>query len=99
MYIGSSDGGHAHVARSRLATVMFAASALAVLGVGPAFGQAAASVQCGAVITTDTTLTADLVNCAGNGLVVGADDITLNLNGHTVSGDGTPAPTDFDYGI
>ena len=99
MYVGIADRGHAQVARSRVAMVMFAASALPVLGVGPAFGQTAASVQCGAVLTTNTTLTADLVNCAGNGLVVGADDITLNLNGHTVRGDGTPASTGFDYGI
>lgn len=44
---------------------------------------------CGDTITTDTTLYADLVDCPSNGLVVGADDITLDLNGHTIDGDGT----------
>jgi parallel beta-helix repeat protein len=43
---------------------------------------------CGDTITTDTTLYADLVDCPSNGLVIGADDITLDLNGHTIDGDG-----------
>lgn len=42
---------------------------------------------CGDTITTDTTLYADLVDCPSNGLVIGADDITLDLNGHTIDGD------------
>ena len=43
-------------------------------------------VGCGQVITSDTTLTNDLVDCAGDGLVIGRDGITLDLNGHTVAG-------------
>ena len=43
-------------------------------------------MSCGATITADTTLHHDLTDCAGNGLVIGADDITLNLNGHTIDG-------------
>ncbi|MGI8777346.1 MAG: hypothetical protein ACR2LJ_08155 [Acidimicrobiales bacterium] len=43
---------------------------------------------CGAVLTKDTTLHADVGPCPADGLIVGADDITLNLNGHTVSGTG-----------
>jgi parallel beta-helix repeat protein len=54
-------------------------------------GQALAShVGCGDTITTDTTLDSDLVNCPNNGIVIGADNITLDLNGHTIDGDGTP---------
>jgi parallel beta-helix repeat protein len=54
-------------------------------------GQALAShVGCGDTITTDTTLDSDLLNCPNNGIVIGADDITLDLNGHTIDGDGTP---------
>jgi parallel beta-helix repeat protein len=45
-------------------------------------------VSCGDMITTDTTLDSDLLDCPSNGIVIGADDITLDLNGHTVSGDG-----------
>ena len=47
--------------------------------------------QCGETITADTTLHSDLSDCPNNGIVIGADDVTLDLNGHTVSGDGTPA--------
>jgi parallel beta-helix repeat protein len=50
-----------------------------------------AGVECGATITTDTTLDRDLSDCPSNGIVIGADDITLDLNGHTISGDGKPA--------
>jgi virginiamycin B lyase len=48
------------------------------------------SPQCGDTITADTTLHHDLVNCPNNGIVIGADNITLNLNGHTIDGDGAP---------
>jgi nitrous oxidase accessory protein NosD len=52
-------------------------------------GQASAShVSCGDTITADTTLDGDLVDCPSNGIVIGADGITLDLNGHTIDGDG-----------
>jgi parallel beta-helix repeat protein len=54
-------------------------------------GQASASpVSCGDTITTDTKLHYDLVNCPNNGIVIGADNVTLDLNGHTIDGDGKP---------
>jgi hypothetical protein len=58
---------------------------LALLGwaASPALAQA---VGCGAVLTQDTTLTADLVDCPGDGLVIGADGITVDLGGHLVDG-------------
>ena len=34
------------------------------------------SSDCGRVLTRDTTLRADVSNCPGDGLVVGAEDIT-----------------------
>jgi hypothetical protein len=43
---------------------------------------------CGQVITSDTKLTRDLGPCPGDGIIVGADNITLDLNGHTVKGAG-----------
>jgi parallel beta-helix repeat protein len=46
--------------------------------------------NCGDTITADTTLHHSLVNCPNNGIVVGADDVTLDLNYHTIDGDGTP---------
>jgi parallel beta-helix repeat protein len=65
---------------------------------GAAFSPSAARVRrsqshvrCGDTITADTTLDGDLVDCPNNGIVIGADDITLDLNGHVIDGDGTPA--------
>src|ERR671937_1865087 len=48
----------------------------------------AAAVHCGDTITTDTTLHKDLVNCPNNGIVIGADNVTLDLNGHRIDGNG-----------
>jgi hypothetical protein len=48
-------------------------------------------VRCGGTVTTDTTLHADLTDCQNNGIVIGADDITVDLHGHTIDGDGTLA--------
>jgi large repetitive protein len=70
--------------------VLFVCAAAAALLL-PASGQAQGGrVRCGATITTDTKLKTDLANCPNNGLVIGADDITLDLNGHAVDGDGEP---------
>jgi parallel beta-helix repeat protein len=47
--------------------------------------------KCGDTITTDVTLHHNLVHCPNNGIIIGADNITLDLNYHTIDGDGTPA--------
>jgi len=47
----------------------------------------AGPLSCGDTITVDTVLAADLRDCPSNGIVIGADDITLDLNGHTIDGD------------
>lgn len=47
----------------------------------------ASHVECGEVITTDTVLDSDLT-CPAEGIVIGADNITLDLNGHTLTGPG-----------
>jgi parallel beta-helix repeat protein len=64
----------------------------------------AAHVSCGDTITADTTLDSDLVDCPNNGIVIGADDITLDLNGHTIDGDDAfvdPCPENefCDFGV
>ena len=60
----------------------------------------ASHVQCGDVITQDTRLDSDLVDCPGHGLVIGADDVTLDLNGHTIDGDNLHRPIDLcDVGV
>ncbi|MCA1683588.1 MAG: hypothetical protein LC708_00425, partial [Actinobacteria bacterium] len=62
---------------------------LQLAGVGPAD---AAILACGATITTDTVLENDVGPCENGGLVIGANNITLDLNGHQVFG--RPGPTD-----
>jgi len=42
---------------------------------------------CGATILADLKLDGDL-SCAGDGLIVGADGIKIDLNGHTIAGSG-----------
>ena len=42
---------------------------------------------CGEVVQGNVNLTANL-NCTGDGLIVGADNTVINLNGYTVSGPG-----------
>jgi parallel beta-helix repeat protein len=70
------------------AFIAVAATGATALGGGPA--PAASELSCGDTITADTTLTGDLVDCPSNGIVIGADDITLDLDGHTVAGNGQP---------
>jgi parallel beta-helix repeat protein len=79
----------------------------AVVGVLVALsGAEAADKQpsCGDTITADTRLESDLVDCPNNGIVIGADHITLDLNGHRIDGDGTefadcPKNTFCDVGV
>jgi len=69
--------------------VMVAFAVVGATAVGG--GQARASqVSCGDTITADTTLQQDLVNCPNRGIEIGADGVTLDLNGHLVDGDRTP---------
>jgi large repetitive protein len=46
------------------------------------------AVTCGMVLTQSTLVTNDLSNCSGDGLVVGAAGITVDLNGFAVDGIG-----------
>jgi hypothetical protein len=69
----------------RVACLSVALAALLMLALGPG---GAAAATCGQRITTNATLLNDLTNCPGPGLVIGADNITLDLNGHTIDGQG-----------
>jgi parallel beta-helix repeat protein len=72
------------------------AATLVVAAVVPAAQPAAAptstAVSCGQTLTASTTLTSDLVDCQGSGLVIGADNITIDLNGHTIDGTNARKP-------
>jgi parallel beta-helix repeat protein len=70
-----------------LAILALGAAGLIAFGGGQA--SAGINVSCGDTITADTTLDSDLVDCPNNGIVIGADGITLDLDGHLIDGDGT----------
>jgi nitrous oxidase accessory protein NosD len=66
------------------------AAVFAVAGVSwalTASAGAADGVDCGSVITENTVLTHDLLDCE-NGLTVAAPDVTLDLGGHQIGGRG-----------
>jgi parallel beta-helix repeat protein len=93
---------HAHPARlASLGLLVILGPAGIVVGGESAFGR---PLACGDTITADTTLDSDLIDCPNNGIVIEADDITLDLNGHTIDGDGMlvdPCPEDefCDVGV
>ncbi|MFN8036376.1 MAG: right-handed parallel beta-helix repeat-containing protein [Acidimicrobiia bacterium] len=80
--------------RSRVAERALIAGAIvlgAVAGlVGTAAPAAAAGVTCGTTVTGDVVLADDLV-CPGDGLLIGADNVTVDLGGHTLEGPGAAA--------
>jgi parallel beta-helix repeat protein len=87
-----------------LGVSLVVAAALSV-GAGSALGAVRGSQpKCGDTITTDTKLVRDLVNCPNNGIVIGADNVTLDLSGHRIDGDNSdfsdcPPDEPCDIGI
>src|SRR5688572_5404212 len=77
-------------ARRRIASISAATIVAAVLAAG-AVPVLASHVTCGSVITADTKLDSDIGPCVGDALIVGADDVTLDLGGYTVTGTGSGA--------
>jgi hypothetical protein len=71
--------------------VVLALTLIALVVLNDARAAAQQQPKCGDTITTDATLHHNLVNCPNNGIVIGADDVTLDLNYHNIDGDGTPA--------
>ena len=73
------------------------AALLATLFIALTPGQAVAEhVQCGDVITEDTTLDSDLIDCPGDGLVIGAPGVRLELDGHTIDGNDSRRVCEYD---
>jgi parallel beta-helix repeat protein len=73
-------------------TALLLAAAIAGPAATPALaGQARPpAVRCGQVISHDTRLSRDLVDCPGTALTIGADGVTLDLGGHVVDGINAP---------
>lgn len=65
----------------------------------PVTAGATNGLECGDVVTESVSLTHDLIDCPGDGLVVGAHGITINLGGHTVDGDETGPTTAGGAGV
>jgi parallel beta-helix repeat protein len=57
-----------------------------------------APLGCGAVVTSDVRLVADLLDCPGSGLVVDAPGVTIDLAGHVVDGSGFGTGIDNEAG-
>ena len=66
-------------------TVVVALTLVVAVAAGASTAQTG-GLSCGDTITVDTTLDRDLLNCPNNGILIGADDITLDLNGHVIDG-------------
>lgn len=79
----------------RRIAVGLAAGAAVSGALATAGGAAAVELSCGATITEDTTLTGDVLGCAGPAIVIGAPGITLDMNGHRASA----APGNRAHGI
>jgi nitrous oxidase accessory protein NosD len=62
------------------------AAIVVALALGAA--DARAAVECGDTITQDRKLTQDIINCDVTGLIIGAPNVTLDLNGHRLDGIG-----------
>ena len=77
---------HRRRSLTRALTLPVVAVALAV-GLATAPAALATGPACGDTITHSLTLRDDLRDCAADGLIIGADHITLDLNGHTIDGD------------
>ena len=74
------------VARLTRHAALIAVVASSVLMATPA--AEARPARCGMHVKHDFTLHRDLRNCRGDGLVVVADNVTVNLRGHTIDGRG-----------
>jgi parallel beta-helix repeat protein len=86
---------------TKLAVLGAAVAGFMALGVGHAH---AATVVCGQIIIQDTKVSNDLLDCPGDGLVIGAANIKLDLGGHLIDGDdmsfgGTDAGVDNTGGF
>ena len=86
----------ARTVRLLAAPVVVAAGVAATPAVTTAHGET--PVTCGMVVTADVRLRADLVDCAGPGLVVGAPGVTIDLAGHVIDGTGSAAGIDNSAG-
>jgi parallel beta-helix repeat protein len=94
---GSEEGGAGHGFESRekgenppLLVIRFAAPPTGEAPPAPE-PPAPTAVTCGQVVTTSIQLTANLTDCQDSGLVIGASNIVVDLDGRTIDGVGMGA--------
>src|SRR4051812_30142496 len=88
----------------RLFLTLSVLAALALFS-APAQAKPPVTVHCDQTLTQSVKVANDLTDCPNNGLVIGADNVTVDLNRHTIDGDGKqvadcpfPGP-DCDVGV
>jgi parallel beta-helix repeat protein len=69
----------------RVQLLALAAGGCLCLGASAA-GAGTPALGCGSTLTKSTRLGADILRCPGTALIIGADGITVDLGGHTISG-------------
>lgn len=85
--------------RTTIGAVSAATLGLGLLGLSATPAQAS-HVVCGYEVVADLTLGTDLGPCPGDGLLVRTSGVTINLNGHTITGmNTTNASADEQAGI
>lgn len=83
----------------RTAAALALALSLLTAGLDGTAGAAAqAAVGCGAVVTENTKLTGDVGPCPGMGIIIAASNVTVDLNGHTVTGNPRARGSGLDQG-
>ncbi len=70
--------------RARLAGALALAAATVALAPS-AVSAKAMTLSCGDTVTQNTTLKNDLIGCPGDGLIIGADGVKLDLGGHLIT--------------
>jgi hypothetical protein len=73
-------------ARCRGLLLMLSGLGAVALFSAPAQAKPPVTVSCGQTLTHSVKLASNLTNCPDDGLVIGADNITVDLNGHTIDG-------------
>jgi parallel beta-helix repeat protein len=70
----------------KIAALLAGATAVTLPTIAGAHAQVPGPLSCGQTITQSTTLSANVGPCTNNGIIVGANNIVLNLNGFRVFG-------------
>src|SRR5262245_45236023 len=84
--------------RTMLAAGVVVGGAATHMAAAPAL--AAGGLSCGSTVTTSVKLTANIGPCLGDGLVVTASNVTVDLGGHTITGgDRGPGTTPEQVGV